>query len=381
MSKNTPAIEKDSCYFCTSTYQLFSIISLAISRKEKADLYIDPQFKNAEVFAERIESQKIFDNVYIIDSKKIYKKYISRESGLINHLQIARTYFHVNSIAKIIVTNGASYKNIFVSSRAFIPRLYILSCYKKKMDIHVYYFDDGVGSYYGNSALNPSKADGMVRKMLFGKKALDFNQDRFLMCPDMYKKINGYTPYQVYEIDRFFDHEEHAGVLEAVFQPGNDVALDESSVILEEISDEFFDGKNLATLNSLYEFTLNSFGSDDLLVKSHPRSKGEKRKGFRYYQKYELPFEILCIKNDMDKKVLISCGSTAVSTPKMITDQEPYVILLYKFIKNEGMNQEPLDRFFVSLKESYRNPDKVQIPSSFDEYKECLAAIRKEMGK
>ncbi|MBO7426494.1 MAG: hypothetical protein J6U23_12555 [Clostridiales bacterium] len=379
MSNKAPSLLKDSCYFCTSTYQLFSILSLAISRKEKADLYIDPQFKDAEIFAQRIELLGIFDSVFIIDSKKIYSKYISRESGLINHLQIARTYFHVNSISKIIDCNNASYKNIFVSSRAFIPRLYILSCYKKKMDVKVYYFDDGVGSYYGNSALNPSKADGMVRKVLFGKKALDFDQDRYLMCPEMYKKINGETPYQVLGIDRFFDHPEYSDYLDKVFVPGKDVGLSESAVILEEISDTF--GKKLDDLNALYQYTLEAFGPDDLLMKRHPRSKDEKRKGFRYYQKSELPFEILCIRNDMNKKVLISVGSTALSTPKMITGQEPYVILLYKFIQNEGMNQEPLDHFFMALKESYGNPDKVMMPASFDEYKECVEKILGEIRR
>ncbi len=379
MSKKTPSLLKDSCYFCTSTYQLFSILSLAISRDEKSDLFIDPQFADAEAIAQRVESLGIFEGVYIIDSKKIYSKYISRESGIINHLQIARTYFHVGSISNIIVSNNATYKNIFVSSRAFIPRLYILNCYKKKQDVKVYYFDDGVGSYYGNSALNPSKADGMVRKVLFGKKALDFDQDRYLMFPEMYKKINGETPYQVWEIDRFFDHPQYSDVLDKVFVPGNDVALPESAVILEELSGSF--GKNKEKLNSLYEYTLKAFGSSDLIMKRHPRSKEEKRKGFRYYQKSELPFEILCIRNDMNKKVLISVGSTALSTPKMITGQEPYVVLLYKFIQNEGMNQAPLDHFFTALKESYSDSDKVMIPNSFEEYKECIVKILGEIRR
>ena len=379
MSSKTPSLLKDSCYFCTSTYQLFSILSLALSRDEKADLYIDPQFKNAEIIAQRIESLSVFESVYIIDSQKIYSKYISRESGLINHLQIARTYFHVDSISKIIVCNNATYKNIFVSSRAFIPRLYILNCYKKKQDIKVYYFDDGVGSYYGNSALNPSKADGMVRKVLFGKKALDFDQDRYLMCSEMYKKINGDTPYQVLEIDRFFDHPQYSDILDTVFVPGKDIALPESAVILEEISESF--GKQLGELNSLYEYTLEVFGSDDLIMKKHPRSKEDERKGFRYYQKPSLPFEILCIRNDMNKKVLISVGSTALSTPKMITGQEPYIVLLYKFIQNEGMNQAPLDHFFTALKESYTDSDKVMMPNSFEEYKECIQKILGEIRR
>ena len=374
-------IFRDSCYFCTSIFQMFSILSLAISRKEKADLYLDPQFKDVEDYAERIRATGIFEDVRIIDSKKIYDRYISRESGLINHLQIARTYLHVKSVGNIIVPKDRSYTNIFVSSRAFIPRLYILSCYKKKEDVNVYYFDDGVGSYYGNSALQPSKLDGTLRKVLFGKKAVNFDQDRYLLCPTLYEKINGKTPYQVLPVEPFWEKEERKALLDQVFPCGGDHVLNETAVILEELSDEYFNEKCLNLLNETYEKTRQTFGADGLLVKSHPRSKGEKREGFRYYSNYALPFEILCMKNEMKEKVLIACGSTAVATPKMITDQEPYVILLYKFILHEGMEQDTLDNFFRALKNSYRDYEKVMIPGSIEEYNECIVRIKKELEK
>lgn len=56
---------RDTCYFCTSTFQLFSIISLAVFRAEKAVLYINPQFKDAEENVSRIIRRSIFNKVSI----------------------------------------------------------------------------------------------------------------------------------------------------------------------------------------------------------------------------------------------------------------------------------------------------------------------------
>lgn len=381
MSKKIPEIIRNTCYFCTSTYQLFSILSLALSKNEKADLFIDPQFKNANEFAQKIEAEHIFEHVYIIDSDRIYREHISHDSGILNKLQIALTYFHVDEIAKIITEGDVMYQNIYVSSRAFIPRLYILSCIHRKLDTKVFYFDDGVGSYYGNSAIKPSRFDGWIRRILFGKEALNFNQDRYLMSPNMYLKINGDVPYQVLNIDRFWNHDEYRGILDRVFSLSDDIKLNEAAIILEELSDEYFDEKNLDYLNSVYNYSLERFGEHDLLLKSHPRSQKAKRTGFRYFEKFELPFEILCMKNAMNKKVLISVGSTGVATPKLITDQEPYVILLYRFINHEGMTQEPLEHFFVALKNAYDDPSRVMIPSSLEEFKSCFDKVMLELRK
>lgn len=373
-------VTRDSAYFCTSTYQLFSILSLVLDRKEAADLYIDPQFKGAEEYASRIEAKHIFEEVRIIDSKKIHDMYISCESGIKNHLQIARSYLHVNRIADMIVPGNIRYKNVFVSSRAYIPRLYIMSCYKRKYDINVFYFDDGVGSYYGNRALTPRKMDGVVRKVLFGKKALDFDHDRYLMCPDLYRKINGDTPYAVHPVRYFWSEDRQRDLLDEIFPSGEGSVLSERAVILEELADEYFDEANLQILKETYDFTRSLFGADDLLIKSHPRSKGERKQGFHYYEHFELPFEILSMKNRMADKVLISCGSTAVSTPKMITGQEPYVILLYRMIDHSDMNNETLDRFFVSLKDIYENKGKVMMPGTLEEFKTCLSRVKSEMN-
>ena len=81
-------IERDSCFFCTSPFQFFSILALATEQQEIADLYIDPQFSGAALFAERIKEKNIFHNVEVINSSKIYNKYMRSKPGIKNHLQI-----------------------------------------------------------------------------------------------------------------------------------------------------------------------------------------------------------------------------------------------------------------------------------------------------
>ncbi len=82
MKKDMNILQKDTCYFCTSLYQLFEIPSIAQPRNEAADLYIDPQFSDAEFFAERIRTLNLFDNVVVIDSEKTYSIFFLAEKDL-----------------------------------------------------------------------------------------------------------------------------------------------------------------------------------------------------------------------------------------------------------------------------------------------------------
>ena len=101
--------EIDSCYFCSTSYQLFSTLSLAAERKEIADLYIVPRFSGSIQFAERIKKIGIFRSVEIINADKICGKYIRGGPGIMNHIQIANSYLYVKNIAEIILLPGVKY--------------------------------------------------------------------------------------------------------------------------------------------------------------------------------------------------------------------------------------------------------------------------------
>ena len=369
-------IKRDTCYFCTSPFQLFAILSLALERDEEADLYLDPQFRNCETYAERIRQKNIFNKVHIIKRDEIESRYLSSDSKLVKHLKMAGSYLDVSKISKIIDPEQVKYDNIFISSKAYLPRLYILDYYKKNYNFNIYFFDDGLGSYFGSSAYKISGADALLRKMLFGKKAVSFDYDRFLFSPELYYKVNGEQGFKINKIDCFWNKPEYADLADDVFAVSVETHIREKAVLLEEPFETIFDSENAAEMESIYDEIIRSFGRDDSIIKKHPRSKKAGNPEYNYFANYSLPFEVLCMKNSIDDKILITYGSTAVVTPKLLLGQEPRLLLLYKLAECEDISFELLDGIFNKVKESYSDPGRVMIPKDRDELRQCLTALK-----
>ena len=78
-----------------------------------------------------------------------------------------------------------------------------------------------------------------------------------------------------------------------------------------------------------------------------------------------------------DRYVLISYYSTAMFTPKMLFDREPYLIFTYHIWRVNESDEETkkLQRIVQFLKDSYRNPEKVMAPHTIEEYEAICIRI------
>ncbi len=368
----------DTCYFCTSTFQLFAIISLAIERNEKADLYLDPQFKDPEIYAERLKQTNLFNRVHVIDSSSVYEHYFREEKGryykLFRHLDIAKSYLFVNQMAKMIIPFDVIYKNIFVSTKAYMPRMVVLSYIKRKIDFNLFHFDDGVGSYLGDSAYLPNKKDQIIRKYLFGKQANKISYERYLFSPEMFSAVNPDSSVVVHRINPFWNNEKHADLLDQIYAIDVDVCFKEKAVVLDQPLEEL-SAEQRSLLESALDEAANIIGKEYCVIKKHPRSLGVEYNNFKCFPGFGIPFEIYCMKNEMNNKILISYFSTAFLTPKMLLNQEPYVIPLYRIVNDGNRKDDLCEQYLSALKDSYSDRDKVMIPESMDELRFDLQRI------
>lgn len=367
-------IRRNSCYFCTSAFQLFPIIALASERRSSSDLYIDPQFDGAAYFANRIRECGIFDNVEVIKSQSIYQKYMSTGPGLINHLQIGNTYLHVSDIAKSILLDGVEYDNLFLSSKAYLPRMVFLYFIKMKKKFSTYYFDDGAGTYENNRAYQIKRNDRILRKMLFGDKAIETGFDRYVFSPLLFKQMN--TDAVARPINRVWENESGRTLMNEIFDLSCTPNIKEKMIILDQPKEELFNNDDIKKIDSIYSRFVKTIGFDEAIVKKHPRSSAEDFKEIRYIEGTGIPFELYCLNIDMNKKILISHSSTAVATPKILFDQEPTVIVLTKLIDPITGEKDLFEEFFCAVKNTYRNKEKFIIPSSMDELDEICSILQ-----
>ena len=367
---------RDTCYFCTSPYQLIPIFSLAISRCEVADLYIDPQFKNAEVLAERIRKTNVFCNVFITNSKMIYQKYLTAGNKLLRHFQIANSYLKVDEIAKQIFLEDVIYKHMFVSSRAYIPRLATLYIIKNNIHTELLYFDDGIGSYYADAAYELKNGDRLVRKLLFGEKATIITRKRFLFSPEFYSLINPLRSDEIEKLPLILGNQRLISFLNSIFVIDERSLIKERFILLDVPKSSLFTEDNIKKINKLYRLIIEKAGNHDVIIKKHPSSLENEFKDIKTYSNIEIPFECLCLNTDMNRKVLISYGSTAVGTPKILLGQEPVIVLLYRLVDSKIRGYEHImNEYFIKIQQLYVDKRKVIIPNSEDELFERLKMI------
>ena len=371
-------ISGNTCYFCISPFQLYPIISLALSRKERADLYIDPQFKDACKISDQIQKTGIFENIVIIDREQIFKEFFSKRKYSNYRIQVARNYLIIDKIVAKILKKDIVYSNIYVSSNSILPRLVILYYIKKGYNINVNYFEDGIGSYIKDFAYNINKGDKFVRKILFGEKALKTDYDRYLFAPEVYKRLNPGNNVQLYKIEVDWHNKTWKEMFNYIFEYKDVYNIKEKVIILDEEFNKSLSSNEMYSIEEIYNLFNRSFGIDNTIIKKHPRNTRPDLTGFHYYENYQVPFETLCMNKEMQDIVLVSIGSTAAVTPKLLLEEEPYVIMLYKILEGKRISKD-FDQFFLYIKNYYSDSERFLIPENFEELEESIHIIKNKI--
>ena len=121
---------------------------------------------------------------------------------------------------------------------------------------------------------------------------------------------------------------------------------------------------------------MKEIGKDELVVKMHPASKNINYPDnvLKFFDR--IPFELIMDSYSMDNKILISIFSTACFSPKSLMDEEPYIILTYRIMKNWfSINSQYLE-LIEQVKDSYKKPEKIMIPDSIEELTKDILRIR-----
>ncbi|WP_407370233.1 hypothetical protein, partial [Carnobacterium sp.] len=115
---------------------------------------------------------------------------------------------------------------------------------------------------------------------------------------------------------------------------------------------------------------------EDIIVKLHPRTKNMELRNEIKEFKSTMPFEIFNLNNSMKDKVLISVFSTACLNPKIMFNEEPIVILLFKLLDLSTMTNFNKTTYDIAynVKESYTSK-RFFIPETTEELEFILNSI------
>ena len=344
-------------------------LSIAISNNDFGDLYIVPQFSGASECASRLQELKIFNRVKVVNLEDIekHKRYSNK---FMKYIGILKCYIKVDSIARTYLFNDVIYRRIYISSQAYVGRMACLYYIWNDLTPQIVLFDDGEGSYDNNHIIQQKLFDKIAQYMIGGDCLANHIIKLMLFNPSIYKNVNLYdAPYNIEQIG-FKKFETYiCNNLRQIFNVEEKHIIKEQVIIIDTVIEEAIYTKDIKHLQDIYKLVYKICGNDKVLIKPHPRNKN--RSTSDNFYAYNMPIEELCLIQNFTHSIFITLSSTAVAIPKLIFNQEPYIILLYNLIRLKTVNHTKQDKYYEAINSQYSH-NKIYIPNSFIELEVIL---------
>lgn len=365
----------DSCFICTTPYQIVAAVAIVRNEGLKGDLLIVPQFNNAEGYYKRIKRKLIFSDVKFIDASEI-ESYKKQKCRLLFGLGVIRNYVMLSSVVHKLV-GDKDYKTIYISSQANVGRL--ISLYYLKKGAKIIYFDDGEGSYDDNKISEAQGIDRKIRTLLFGKESIKLSNQKKLYCPELYKHISGNSD-NVSRLPNWAEDKQILDDLNYICGYSKEAMLKSKYILLDTIPSESFDTIGQEKYEELFNICVDVF-EDDLIIKRHPRDSREYKRACKVYNYSEIPFEVICANSDISNKVLISASFSTVLMPKILFNFEPVVIMLHRITGSRLADEVKKEKMIFYMRELYKDKARLIIPETIDEFRETINTLKNKGGK
>ncbi len=362
----------DAMYVCSSPFQVLTAIILATENKEKADLYINGFFFNFEKYQEILQASGLFRRVSIIPYK-VYEKYFNKRGRILPRLQAVTNYLFPSRVAKSILPKECFYRRIYSPNRDIICRYLQFYHFRHRFNAELLLYEEGNSAYMQETVLQENGIEKALRRILYGSKAvatgtlLLYSPELFFaikkQCTFDVKKIN-VTPTAVRRVEIVFHSEKSVPAY--------------SAVILDTHKSAIFNQNQKSEIESIYHTIIDNLCTE-VWLKRHPRELDDSF-GIDKIIDENLPFEVLCTTVAADTYLLISYISTALTMPKILFDQEPYILLLYNLV-GSTVDIANTKKYFDTIKKIYRHPERILIPETNDELIECIQYLNADIHK
>lgn len=362
-------------FVCCAPFHIISAINLATNHygNEKKDIIItDHSEGNYKSYLE-LKKYGIFNNVYFIKSNVV--KSGNSNNQLFRYIRTL-AYFINSKVILSQIDSNITYDSIFISSPDITSE--IIYYYYKKRSKHtkLFMYDEGTFAYnYFNYKVNMFKK--IFIKVFYGRDIMNEHSGAYVYRPE-YLETNKPININKLEMMNKFNFESLSIInniigYEAIYSEGLDskyIYFDQAFQFEQIISD------GIEILNLILKYVEQT----DIVVKLHPRTNKNMYQNLCKVIDMPIPYEIITLNSKISNKVLISIYSTACLNPKIIFDEEPYVILLFKLVDlsllTPHLSRNSFDLAY-KVKDSYINSNRLFIPETVEELQEILIYLEK----
>lgn len=352
-----------SCIVCTTPFQIYAALCIAQRSLETIDLYIGNRFSNSQMIAENLSSSSYFNRVNYID-QDILLNDRSKKNRYLKRIRLAKLYKNIDRVMETILENRL-YDRIYISNNAVVCRLFALYHIKHNKGCEVIYYDDGVGTYCNPEITQFSQIERCFQRLFIDQHITNDSYSYCLFAPELFKKCISVRGEKISKNEPLSRNEINDKSLRDVFGVSTIPELEESVIVLDTLKTVEFNPDGIAIINAFYR-ELYSRIPNNIIFKKHPKDE-EFNDQFPHFDNPSIPFELITYYRDISNKIIITNMSSAAFNPKLLFDQEPYIIFLFKIMRPYMYTNADIEAMVSRLKELYTDSKKIYIPKSFDE--------------
>ncbi len=344
---------KKDLYICNSVYQLLNAVNLRMNvfSEDAADVVISDICPDHERTAQRIRESGLFDSVYAVNSKFIFRQ------------QYKHTRFRVNlyrvdpsSLLRKAgpIPKGKYDRYITAAFDDYISMLFVLLQRRNRHIEHIR-FEDGGMSYVKDHACVNDVERRMQR--LFGIVPLgSIRAPMYLYEPELYSAGDGRTVLPMPKLSK--DDTRFISAVNGIFGVAEGEELRQKAVFFEAS----YQADGLKTNDKELIELCGSILGDELAIKLHPRNGVNRfrQAGISVF-KSDMPWELYCLNYDVGGKLLISVTSNAAISPQLFLAEPPRTVLLYKLFQGKDVLLE-IEEYKDYLAKILKKCPRIRVP-------------------
>ena len=359
-------------------FQIFNCINIYsnLDVEEKADLFLYTYASDLRNIAKRVSESEIFEHVYLLEN--------TPKPG---RIQMINAVFRPGRLLGGIELK--EYSSLYISYSGIPNMLLYNLLYKKSKKLKLYFYEDGVSSYY-NGLFQHTKNVETIRKIR-GLRNDTENVEKVLLYEP---RLNSVT-YKTQTVEKLYptykeDILQKLDNIYAITKGAKELLFDSKYLYFDHdykkyVGDEFFFNFNQNEIvNNIAEIV------GRILVKVSPLSDVEhstyEGKKVTVSNFERAPWEILIHQDkNLESRCLITVCSNAVITPKSVYGKEPYVLILGKALYNLGLTNstdvwsERMGKYYARVSEIYKDKEKFCVAETMEEaYLFLESAIEKK---
>ncbi len=353
-------------YYCTTPLQVMNALNLHINNTLyteddyiAADIAVVNKFRDAVDICEKLKTEKIFDNVYLVneEDRQNQRNGVLKAMGIawdvIFPLRLLRQQYGRQIVSRIRNNYDIVVSSFFSHSVAALLSINHNATYVM--------MDDGMATYFGNWTNRlRSKSYLSLLKLVNNGKAVSQPEVLYVFRPEMCESDMTDNIRMLPGLS-----EQFLQIAKRIFgRKADTLNYSEPVVWLSHVSnneDKLLGSKKIAKILSPYR--------DYIIVRIHPRELKKE-----LYTDYEIDdvgtmWEIQLCCMDLNNKLFITLGSTGAFTPKFLYNKEPWLLFAYNLIKlPNGVQQNDFNRMVDKLKSIYKHPEHICVPQTWEEF-------------